>query len=189
MLDQGSESRGGRLAGPARAEGSRDHGRGVLLWSCCTGGIDHRRSDLSGSHVADPAFTAGSAATPRETSNEGRRSTRISSTKRPDCMQTPSSMTDGARKRGEAVRDDQPDAVVSSPEVVEDADRVARLIMETYVAPNKTFSRPREHCRGPHGRSLRRFSEACREELQAARGSLGSNTGSLRHERRDPVRG
>ena len=56
--------------------------------------------------------------------------------------------------------------VVSSARVVEDADKVARLIMKTYVAPNKTFgdfeSTVESHMVDP----LRRFSEACREELQ-----------------------
>jgi hypothetical protein len=56
--------------------------------------------------------------------------------------------------------------VVSSARVVEDADKVARLIMGTYVAPNKTFgdfeSTIESHMVDP----LRRFSEACREELQ-----------------------
>ena len=55
--------------------------------------------------------------------------------------------------------------VVSSPRIVEDADRVARLIIETYVAPNKTFgdleSTLESHMIDP----LLRFSEACREEL------------------------
>ena len=56
--------------------------------------------------------------------------------------------------------------VVSSARIVEDADKVARLIMETYVAPNKTFgdfeSTIESHMVDP----LRRFSEACREKLQ-----------------------
>ena len=56
--------------------------------------------------------------------------------------------------------------VVSSPAIVEGADRVARLIVETYVAPNKTFgdleSTLDSHMIDP----LRRFSEACREELR-----------------------
>src|SRR5262249_34016447 len=56
--------------------------------------------------------------------------------------------------------------VVSSPEIVENADAAARLIMETYRAPNKAFgdfeSTIESHMVDP----LRRFSEACREELQ-----------------------
>jgi hypothetical protein len=56
--------------------------------------------------------------------------------------------------------------IVSSPEVVEDADRVARLIMETYVAPNKTFGDLESTVESDMVDPLRRFSEACREELQ-----------------------
>jgi hypothetical protein len=56
--------------------------------------------------------------------------------------------------------------VVSSPTVVKDSEAAARLIMETYVAPNKSFrdfeSTLESHTVDP----LRRFSEACREELQ-----------------------
>jgi len=56
--------------------------------------------------------------------------------------------------------------VVSSPKIVEDADSVARLIIETYVAPNKTLD-DLESTLGSHMVDpLRRFSEACREELQ-----------------------
>src|SRR5262249_958196 len=56
--------------------------------------------------------------------------------------------------------------IVSSPTIVEDADRVARLIVETYVAPNRKFG-DLEGTIGSHVVDpLRRFSEACREELQ-----------------------
>ena len=55
--------------------------------------------------------------------------------------------------------------VVSSTGVIENAHMVGRFIMETYVAPNKTFgdleSTLDSHMIDP----LRRFSEACREEL------------------------
>ena len=56
--------------------------------------------------------------------------------------------------------------VVSSPRIVEYADRVARLIMETYVAPNKTFSDLESTLESHMVDPLRRFSEACREELR-----------------------
>jgi hypothetical protein len=56
--------------------------------------------------------------------------------------------------------------VVSAPGVVEDADRVARLIMETYVAPNKAFGDLESTLESDMVDPLRRFSEACREELQ-----------------------
>jgi hypothetical protein len=55
--------------------------------------------------------------------------------------------------------------VVSSPRIVEYADRVARLIMETYVAPNKTFSDLESTLESHMVDPLRLFSEACREEL------------------------
>ena len=56
--------------------------------------------------------------------------------------------------------------IVSSVKVVEDADRVARLIMDTYVAPNKTFGDFQTTIESDTVDPLRRFSEACREELQ-----------------------
>ncbi len=57
--------------------------------------------------------------------------------------------------------------IVSSARIFEDADKVARLIMETYVAPNKTFADLESTVEGHMVDPLRRFSEACREELQA----------------------
>ena len=56
--------------------------------------------------------------------------------------------------------------IVSSVKVVEDADRVARLIMDTYVAPNKTFGDFQTTIESHTVDPLRRFSEACREELR-----------------------
>ena len=60
--------------------------------------------------------------------------------------------------------------IMSSPTVIEDAEKVARLIVETYPKPNKTFSELRDMARDmAHEQSLdplRRFSESCREELQ-----------------------
>ena len=59
---------------------------------------------------------------------------------------------------------------MSTPTVIEDAEKVARLIVETYPKPNKTFSELRDMARDmAHQQSLdplRRFSESCREELQ-----------------------
>jgi len=55
--------------------------------------------------------------------------------------------------------------IVSSPRVVEEAEKLARLIVDTYPKPNKTFNDFRalvdEHGFDP----LRGFSESCREEL------------------------
>ena len=56
--------------------------------------------------------------------------------------------------------------IVSSARVFEDADKVARLIMETYVAPNKTFADFETTVESHMVDPLTRFSEACREELQ-----------------------
>ena len=56
--------------------------------------------------------------------------------------------------------------VVSSPGIVEGADKVARLIMETYLAPNKEFGDLENALESHMVDPLRRFSEACREELQ-----------------------
>jgi hypothetical protein len=59
--------------------------------------------------------------------------------------------------------------VLSSPKVVGDADRVARLIIETYLAPNKTFRDARDMVKSHAVDPLRDFSEACREELHRLR--------------------
>src|SRR5262249_17429650 len=56
--------------------------------------------------------------------------------------------------------------VVSSPEVVEDADKVVRLIMETYLAPNKAFGDLGTTLQSHTVDPLRQFSEACRDELR-----------------------
>jgi hypothetical protein len=56
---------------------------------------------------------------------------------------------------------------LSSPKVIEEADKVMRLILDTYPEPNKTFNdlhamRKEGHPFDP----LRDFSESCREELR-----------------------
>jgi len=56
--------------------------------------------------------------------------------------------------------------VVSSPKVVDDADKVVRLIVETYLAPNKAFGDLESILQGHTIDPLRQFSEACRDELQ-----------------------
>ena len=55
--------------------------------------------------------------------------------------------------------------VLSSPEVVENADMVVRIIIETYLAPNKTFNDVTEILDDKAINPLRTFSMACREEL------------------------
>jgi hypothetical protein len=64
--------------------------------------------------------------------------------------------------------------IVSSPGVVECADRVALLIIETYLAPNKSFPDVRELANANAVNPLREFSNACREELRVVLGSLAA---------------
>jgi hypothetical protein len=56
--------------------------------------------------------------------------------------------------------------VVSSPKIVEDADKVVNLIIATYLAPNKAFGDLQSTLESHVVDPLRRFSQACREELQ-----------------------
>jgi hypothetical protein len=55
--------------------------------------------------------------------------------------------------------------VLSSPRIVENADRVVRVIIEMYLAPNKTFPDVKEILDNDAMNPLREFSNACREEL------------------------
>jgi hypothetical protein len=55
--------------------------------------------------------------------------------------------------------------VLSSPAVVEKAEAVMEIIVDTYFAPNKTFPELRELIRSHTMDPLRLFSEECREEL------------------------
>jgi len=56
--------------------------------------------------------------------------------------------------------------VLSSTTTVENADKVARMIVNTYLVPNKTFPELRDMVNSGAIDLLRDFSEACREELQ-----------------------
>lgn len=56
--------------------------------------------------------------------------------------------------------------VVSSSAVIEKAEAVARLIIDTYFKPNKTFSELRDLVNSRALDPLRAFSEECRAELQ-----------------------
>lgn len=56
--------------------------------------------------------------------------------------------------------------VISSPAIIESADRVVRVILETYLAPNRTFRDVREILDNDAMNPLREFSGACREELR-----------------------
>ena len=56
--------------------------------------------------------------------------------------------------------------LMSSPQVVEAADTVCRIIIDTYLAPNITMEEMRANWVDGHVDPLRDFSEACRLELQ-----------------------
>jgi hypothetical protein len=56
--------------------------------------------------------------------------------------------------------------VLSAPRIVETADRVVRVIIETYLAPNKTFRDVEEILDNEAMNPLRESSNACREELR-----------------------
>ena len=55
---------------------------------------------------------------------------------------------------------------LSPTTIVEAADKVARMIVNTYLAPNKTFPELRDMVNSGAIDPLRDFSEGCREELQ-----------------------
>jgi hypothetical protein len=57
--------------------------------------------------------------------------------------------------------------ILSSPKVVESADQIARKIVDTYLAPNKTFPELREMVSSGSLDLLRDFSDACRAEFEA----------------------
>ncbi|MEH2567890.1 hypothetical protein [Bradyrhizobium sp. AZCC 2289] len=60
--------------------------------------------------------------------------------------------------------------ILSTPKVVESAELVARRVVDTYLAPNKTFLELREMTINGSIDLLREFGEACRAEFE----SLGS---------------
>jgi hypothetical protein len=55
--------------------------------------------------------------------------------------------------------------VRSSPRIIASADNVCRVIIETYLSPNKTFRDLPEFLNHETMDPLREFSNACREEL------------------------
>ena len=59
----------------------------------------------------------------------------------------------------------------SSPQVTELAEQIAQLIVETYLAPNKTFRELRDLLHRDVKDPFRAFSEACHKELR----TLGSS--------------
>ena len=56
--------------------------------------------------------------------------------------------------------------ILSSPEVVKHADQVVRVIIEAYLAPNRTFRDVAELLDNESMNPLRDFSNACRDELR-----------------------
>jgi hypothetical protein len=59
--------------------------------------------------------------------------------------------------------------ILSSPTVVESAELVARTIIDTYLAPNKTFLELREMANSRSIDLLCDFSETCRAEFESLR--------------------
>ena len=56
--------------------------------------------------------------------------------------------------------------IVSSLQIVEHADRVVHVIVDTYLAPNRTLRDVRKSLGDPAMDVLLQFSNACRDELQ-----------------------
>jgi hypothetical protein len=63
--------------------------------------------------------------------------------------------------------------VRSSPRIVENAEKVARIIADTYFAPNKSLRELHDMLDSERMDPLRGFSEACREELRPLRAGAG----------------
>lgn len=61
--------------------------------------------------------------------------------------------------------------VLSNMQTIEKADRVVKMIVDTYFAPNKTLTELRGMLNGSAIDPLRDFTETCQKELQ----SLGSS--------------
>jgi hypothetical protein len=58
--------------------------------------------------------------------------------------------------------------ILASPLVVERADQVMRMIVDTYFSPNKTLRELRETMSSDRMDPMREFSEACRQDLRRA---------------------
>ena len=59
--------------------------------------------------------------------------------------------------------------VLSSPKVIESAEHIERKIVDTYLAPDKTFLELREMIHSGSYNLLRDFSSACRAEVESLR--------------------
>jgi hypothetical protein len=58
--------------------------------------------------------------------------------------------------------------ILSSPKVIESADKIVRTIVDTYLEPDKTFVELREMVNSGKIDLLRSFSEVCRDEFESA---------------------
>jgi len=56
--------------------------------------------------------------------------------------------------------------ILSSKDIVDHAERVSNLIIETYLSPNRSFKEINEIRKSGALDPLREFAEACREELR-----------------------
>lgn len=63
--------------------------------------------------------------------------------------------------------------VRSSPRVIDNAEKVARTIVETYFTPNRTLREVYDMLNSERMDPLRGFSEACRDELRSLRAGAG----------------
>ncbi len=63
--------------------------------------------------------------------------------------------------------------VRSSPRIIENAEKVALTIVETYFTPNRTLRELRDMLESEGMDPLRGFSQACREELRSLRAGAG----------------
>jgi hypothetical protein len=73
--------------------------------------------------------------------------------------------------------------VLSSPPVIEEAEAIVRMIVETYFEPNKTFPELRDAMGVQPVSPLRVFSEKCREELGRPNSPFAGGAASARWRR------
>ena len=59
--------------------------------------------------------------------------------------------------------------VLSSPMVIDSAERIVRKILDTYLEPDKTFLELRDMVNSNSIDIIRNFSEVCREEFESLR--------------------
>jgi hypothetical protein len=76
--------------------------------------------------------------------------------------------------------------VVSTPGIVAKAQTVVRVIVDTYMAPNRTFRDVKQFLDDDHMDPLRDFSHACREELRTSARAAPSQRLALEPEQEPP---